>query len=108
MIITLFGAVGLIWGYIIQQFSQTVYILIAGVLLASIVSVPLIGIIYLGLKHLSLTADHSAVANLPPQALELAETPPGTSSDRRRNGNRIRQEEKEVIWKIRSYFLDKK
>lgn len=38
VIITLFGAVGLIWGYIIQQFSQTVYILIAGVLLASIVS----------------------------------------------------------------------
>ncbi|XP_055642015.1 signal peptidase complex subunit 1 [Toxorhynchites rutilus septentrionalis] len=39
LIITLFGAVGLIWGYIIQQFSQTVYILIAGVLLASILTV---------------------------------------------------------------------
>lgn len=38
IIITLFGTVGLVWGYIIQQFSQTVYILIAGVLLASIVS----------------------------------------------------------------------
>uniref|UniRef100_A0A182TVR8 Signal peptidase complex subunit 1 n=1 Tax=Anopheles melas TaxID=34690 RepID=A0A182TVR8_9DIPT len=39
IIITLFGTVGLVWGYIIQQFSQTVYILIAGVLLASIVNV---------------------------------------------------------------------
>ncbi|XP_065072952.1 signal peptidase complex subunit 1 [Ochlerotatus camptorhynchus] len=40
VIITLFGVVGLIWGYIIQQFSQTVYILIAGVLLASILTIP--------------------------------------------------------------------
>ncbi|XP_055599718.1 signal peptidase complex subunit 1 [Uranotaenia lowii] len=40
VIITLFGAVGLVWGYIIQQFSQTVYILIAGVLLASILTIP--------------------------------------------------------------------
>ncbi|ETN61821.1 signal peptidase complex subunit 1 [Anopheles darlingi] len=40
IIITLFGGVGLIWGYIIQQFSQTVYILIAGVLLASILTIP--------------------------------------------------------------------
>ncbi|XP_053693514.1 signal peptidase complex subunit 1 [Sabethes cyaneus] len=40
VIITLFGAVGLIWGYVIQQFSQTVYILIAGVLLASILTIP--------------------------------------------------------------------
>nr|ABF18229.1 signal peptidase subunit [Aedes aegypti] len=40
VIITLFGAVGLIWGYIIQQFSQTMYILIAGVLLASILTIP--------------------------------------------------------------------
>uniref|UniRef100_A0A182N4Q3 Signal peptidase complex subunit 1 n=1 Tax=Anopheles dirus TaxID=7168 RepID=A0A182N4Q3_9DIPT len=40
IIITLFGTVGLVWGYIIQQFSQTVYILIAGVLLASILTIP--------------------------------------------------------------------
>ncbi|XP_058451825.1 signal peptidase complex subunit 1 [Malaya genurostris] len=40
VIITLFGAVGLIWGFVIQQFSQTVYILIAGVLLASILTIP--------------------------------------------------------------------
>jgi len=39
-IITLFGAVGLIWGYIIQQFSQTVYILGAGFVLAAIITVP--------------------------------------------------------------------
>lgn len=38
VIITLFGAVGLIWGYIIQQFSQTVYILAAGFILAAVVS----------------------------------------------------------------------
>jgi hypothetical protein len=30
--------VGLVWGYIIQQFSQTVYILGAGFVLAAIVS----------------------------------------------------------------------
>uniref|UniRef100_E2J7F1 Signal peptidase complex subunit 1 n=3 Tax=Triatominae TaxID=70999 RepID=E2J7F1_9HEMI len=40
VIITLFGAVGLIWGYIIQQFSQTVYIVGAGFALAAIVTVP--------------------------------------------------------------------
>ncbi|XP_052865660.1 signal peptidase complex subunit 1 [Anopheles cruzii] len=40
IIITLFGAVGLLWGYIIQQFSQTVYILIAGVVLASLLTIP--------------------------------------------------------------------
>ncbi|XP_067000338.2 signal peptidase complex subunit 1 isoform X2 [Anabrus simplex] len=40
IIITLFGVVGLVWGYIIQQFSQTVYILIAGFVLAALVTVP--------------------------------------------------------------------
>ncbi|KAF5293078.1 hypothetical protein FQR65_LT11070 [Abscondita terminalis] len=40
VIVSLFGAVGLIWGYIIQQFSQTVYILAAGFLLASIITIP--------------------------------------------------------------------
>ncbi|CAH0388942.1 unnamed protein product [Bemisia tabaci] len=40
IIITLFGAVGLIWGYIIQRFSQTVYILGAGFILATIIAVP--------------------------------------------------------------------
>lgn len=38
IIITLFGVVGLIWGFAIQQFSQAVYILVAGVLLTLIVS----------------------------------------------------------------------
>ena len=32
IIIVLFGVVGLVWGYTIQQFSQTVYILGAGLL----------------------------------------------------------------------------
>ncbi|XP_063702498.1 signal peptidase complex subunit 1 [Culicoides brevitarsis] len=40
LIITLFGIVGLIWGGLIQQFSQTVYILAAGFVLASLVTVP--------------------------------------------------------------------
>ncbi|EEB14979.1 conserved hypothetical protein [Pediculus humanus corporis] len=39
-IITLFGVVGLLWGYIIQQFSQTVYILGAGFVLAVLMTVP--------------------------------------------------------------------
>ena len=38
IIVVLFGVVGLVWGYIIQQFSQTVYILGAGLVLATIVS----------------------------------------------------------------------
>jgi signal peptidase complex subunit 1 len=38
IIVVLFGVVGLIWGYIIQHFSQTVYILGAGLVLATIVS----------------------------------------------------------------------
>ncbi|XP_067635234.1 signal peptidase complex subunit 1 [Eurosta solidaginis] len=39
-IITLFGVVGLVWGAIIQQFSQTVYILGAGFVLASLITIP--------------------------------------------------------------------
>ena len=38
IIVVLFGVVGLIFGYVIQQFSQTVYILGAGLIFASIVS----------------------------------------------------------------------
>eukprot|EP00094_Tigriopus_californicus_P007424 TCALIF_07147-PA protein Name:"Similar to Spase12 Signal peptidase complex subunit 1 (Drosophila melanogaster)" AED:0.33 eAED:0.33 QI:202/0.5/0.66/0.66/0/0.33/3/0/128 len=34
IIVFLFGMVGLVWGYIIQQFSQTVYILAAGLALS--------------------------------------------------------------------------
>ncbi|XP_008478286.1 signal peptidase complex subunit 1 [Diaphorina citri] len=33
-------AVGLIWGYIIQHFSQTCWILFAGFILASVLTVP--------------------------------------------------------------------
>ncbi|KAJ3648878.1 hypothetical protein Zmor_020647 [Zophobas morio] len=40
IIITLFGVVGLVWGYIIQQFSQTVYILGAGFVLAALLTIP--------------------------------------------------------------------
>ncbi|KAI5712404.1 hypothetical protein M8J76_004154 [Diaphorina citri] len=40
IIVTLFGAVGLIWGYIIQHFSQTCWILFAGFILASVLTVP--------------------------------------------------------------------
>merc|ERR1712141_114036 len=37
-IVVLFGLVGLAWGYWIQQFSQTVYILGAGLAFAAMVS----------------------------------------------------------------------
>ncbi|KAF7285783.1 signal peptidase complex subunit Spase12 [Rhynchophorus ferrugineus] len=40
IIITVFGIVGLTWGYIIQQFSQTVYILAAGCILTSLLTIP--------------------------------------------------------------------
>ncbi|XP_017753479.1 PREDICTED: signal peptidase complex subunit 1-like [Eufriesea mexicana] len=40
VIITLFGIVGLIWGYVIQQFSQTLYILGAGFMLAAVITLP--------------------------------------------------------------------
>ena len=40
IIIVLFGVVGLVWGYTIQQFSQTVYILGAGLLLSSLLTIP--------------------------------------------------------------------
>jgi signal peptidase complex subunit 1 len=36
-IIVLFGVVGFIWGYFCQQYIQTVYVLGAGVLLATLV-----------------------------------------------------------------------
>lgn len=32
--------VGLIWGYVIQQFSQTIYILGAGLVMAVLITVP--------------------------------------------------------------------
>jgi len=44
IIIVLFGVVGLGWGYTIQQFSQTVYILGAGLVLASLLTIPPWGI----------------------------------------------------------------
>jgi len=40
IIILLFGAVGFMWGYIIQQFSETVRILGAGFVLAAILTIP--------------------------------------------------------------------
>lgn len=40
IIILLFGAVGFVWGYIIQQFSETVRILGAGFVLAAILTIP--------------------------------------------------------------------
>lgn len=40
IIVTLFGAVGLIWGYMIQHFSQTCWILVAGFALAFVLTVP--------------------------------------------------------------------
>lgn len=32
--------VGFIWGYVIQQFSQTIYILSAGFVMAALITVP--------------------------------------------------------------------
>ncbi|XP_003396797.1 signal peptidase complex subunit 1 [Bombus terrestris] len=40
LIITLFGIIGLIWGYVIQQFSQTIYILGAGLVIAALITIP--------------------------------------------------------------------
>jgi len=40
IIILLFGVVGFVWGYIIQQFSETVRILGAGFVLAAILTIP--------------------------------------------------------------------
>ncbi|CAG9809999.1 unnamed protein product [Chironomus riparius] len=40
LIITLFGFVGLIFGAVIQQFSQTIYILAAGFVLALLITIP--------------------------------------------------------------------
>merc|ERR1712020_202020 len=40
IIVVLFGVVGLVFGYVIQQFSQTVYILGAGLVFAAILTVP--------------------------------------------------------------------
>ena len=38
IVVMLFGAVGLIYGWMIQEFSQTIYILAAGLALAALVS----------------------------------------------------------------------
>ncbi|XP_059167134.1 signal peptidase complex subunit 1-like [Physella acuta] len=38
IIIVIFAAVGFVWGYITQQFSQTLYILFAGVAVSSLLT----------------------------------------------------------------------
>eukprot|EP00093_Oithona_nana_P008721 08721.XXX_538085_538499_1 [CDS] Oithona nana genome sequencing. len=40
IVVMLFGAVGLIYGWMIQEFSQTIYILAAGLALAALLTVP--------------------------------------------------------------------
>ncbi|KAH8416638.1 hypothetical protein KR222_000407, partial [Zaprionus bogoriensis] len=40
LIITFFGVIGLIYGGIVQQFSQTVYILGVGFVLSSLITIP--------------------------------------------------------------------
>lgn len=40
VIIVLFAVVGFVWGYICQQFSQTMYILCAGFLLSCVLTLP--------------------------------------------------------------------
>jgi len=40
IIIALFAVVGFAWGYICQQFSQTVYILFAGFILSCLLTLP--------------------------------------------------------------------
>jgi len=40
IIILLFALVGFVWGYICQQFSQTVYILFAGFIFSCILTLP--------------------------------------------------------------------
>ena len=52
IIIVLFGVVGLVWGFMIQQFSQTVYILGAGLLLSSLLTIPPWSI-YRSVSHIS-------------------------------------------------------
>jgi len=39
-IILVFGVVGFVWGYICQQFSQTMYILIAGFVISCFLTLP--------------------------------------------------------------------
>ncbi|EDW14814.1 signal peptidase complex subunit 1 [Drosophila mojavensis] len=40
IIITLFGVIGLIYGAVVQQFSQTVYVLGVGFLISSLITIP--------------------------------------------------------------------
>ncbi|ALC46176.1 Spase12 [Drosophila busckii] len=40
LIITVFGVIGLIYGAVVQQFSQTVYVLGVGFLLSALITIP--------------------------------------------------------------------
>ncbi|XP_023178026.1 signal peptidase complex subunit 1 [Drosophila hydei] len=40
IIITLFGVIGLVYGAVVQQFSQTVYVLGVGFLISSLITIP--------------------------------------------------------------------
>ncbi|KAL7726974.1 hypothetical protein ACLKA6_012203 [Drosophila palustris] len=40
LIITFFGVIGLVYGAVVQQFSQTVYVLGVGFLLSSLITIP--------------------------------------------------------------------
>lgn len=75
-IITLFGIVGLIWGAIVQQFSQTVYTLGAGLLLASLVCnhYTVYNFTIVEILVISLIVDYSTLAHVQTQSLELAKT----------------------------------
>lgn len=80
IIITLFGVVGLIWGFAIQQFSQAVYILVAGVLLTLIVSGHRLCPVVFLFRRIEFNTFFfpncigycTAMANLPPKTIELA------------------------------------
>ena len=65
IIIVLFGVVGLVWGYTIQQFSQTVYILGAGLVLASLLTIPPWGIYRFAITVCNLLFRFSVVRSKP-------------------------------------------
>lgn len=92
-IITLFGLAGLVWGGIIQQFSQTVLILSAGFVLAALVKFIAAILLLFSCFHDSLCSlgNRAPMAYLPPQGAQLAK-----AAQRQHRSHRGIQEEEKV------------
>ncbi len=93
-IVLLFGAVGFIYGYVVQQFSQTVYILGGGLALAVVVRCQLASLLCCILLISFLLVHCAPSGTVPKKAAQMAKSP---SRSCRGVGTKV-QEEKVMLF----------